>query len=140
MIVTTKCWLVGPAGADGPKGRKGSPGPILPTGYMLVKHSQTTSIPTCPPGSRMMWDGYSLLYIEGNERAHSQDLGMTYIFIKQCKCSIDYPRPSVWPYVTIKQTEITKCYRRLMSNHCGVVEDDDLRCFFGAVYLQNLQS
>jgi len=43
---------------------------------MLVIHSQTTSIPRCPAGSSKMWDGYSLLYLEGNEKAHSQDLGM----------------------------------------------------------------
>lgn len=42
---------------------------------MLVIHSQTTSIPRCPAGSSKMWDGYSLLYLEGNEKAHSQDLG-----------------------------------------------------------------
>jgi len=47
---------------------------------MLVKHSQTTAIPTCPPGATRMWDGYSLLYLEGNEKAHSQDLGTTLVF------------------------------------------------------------
>jgi len=67
--------FIGGPGPDGPKGRKGTPGPILPSGYMLVRHSQTTSIPRCPPGSTTMWDGYSLLYLEGNEKAHSQDLG-----------------------------------------------------------------
>jgi len=66
---------VGPAGPGGPKGRAGDDGPVLPSGYMLVKHSQTTSVPRCPAGSTQMWDGYSLLYLEGNEKAHSQDLG-----------------------------------------------------------------
>jgi len=69
--------VVGDPGPSGSKGRDGSPGPVLPSGYMLVKHSQTTAIPSCPPGSRKMWDGYSLLYLEGNEKAHSQDLGIT---------------------------------------------------------------
>jgi len=69
--------IVGPAGPGGAKGREGSRGPVLPSGYMLVRHSQTTRVPTCPPGATQMWDGYSLLYMEGNEKAHSQDLGMS---------------------------------------------------------------
>lgn len=66
---------VGPKGFGGPPGTPGPPGPILPTGFMLVRHSQMTTVPQCPPGSTRLWDGYSLLYLEGNERAHSQDLG-----------------------------------------------------------------
>lgn len=40
-----------------------------------MKHSQGTEIPVCEPGHVRLWDGYSLLYIEGNEKAHNQDLG-----------------------------------------------------------------
>ena len=32
-------------------------------------------VPECPRGQTKLWDGYSLLYIEGNEKAHHQDLG-----------------------------------------------------------------
>ncbi|CAG0886337.1 unnamed protein product [Darwinula stevensoni] len=46
------------------------------TGLLLVKHSQTSTVPECPYGQAKLWDGYSLLYIEGNEKAHSQDLGL----------------------------------------------------------------
>jgi collagen type IV alpha len=42
---------------------------------MLVRHSQATVIPECPLGGSKLWDGYSLLYLEGNEKAHNQDLG-----------------------------------------------------------------
>ena len=45
------------------------------TGHMLVRHSQSSSIPLCGPGEEKLWDGYSLLYIEGNEKSHHQDLG-----------------------------------------------------------------
>ena len=45
------------------------------TGQMLVRHSQSSSIPLCGPGELKLWDGYSLLYIEGNEKTHHQDLG-----------------------------------------------------------------
>jgi collagen type IV alpha len=45
------------------------------TGILLVKHSQTDMVPECYPGHHKLWDGYSLLYIEGNEKAHNQDLG-----------------------------------------------------------------
>lgn len=30
----------------------------------------------CPVGMSKLWDGYSLLYFEGQEKAHNQDLGM----------------------------------------------------------------
>jgi integrin beta 8 len=45
------------------------------TGILLVKHSQTMEVPHCEVGHIKLWDGYSLLYIEGNEKAHHQDLG-----------------------------------------------------------------
>ena len=55
---------------------------------MLVVHSQTTSIPNCPAGASKLWDGYSLLYLEGNEKAHSQDLGKnTQIYNSHNSCS-----------------------------------------------------
>ena len=77
MNTKYRYWLasVGGPGPGGPKGRDGTPGAVIPSGYMLVVHSQTTSIPNCPAGATKLWDGYSLLYLEGNEKAHSQDLG-----------------------------------------------------------------
>lgn len=74
-------------GRPGPPGNPGSPGIqgldglacsanlVYQTGHMLVRHSQSSSIPLCAPGETKMWDGYSLLYIEGNEKSHHQDLG-----------------------------------------------------------------
>lgn len=32
-------------------------------------------MPYCPDGTNLIYDGYSLLYVQGNERAHGQDLG-----------------------------------------------------------------
>ena len=32
-------------------------------------------IPQCPSGMAKMWEGYSFLYAQGNERAFGQDLG-----------------------------------------------------------------
>ena len=43
------------------------------TGILLVKHSQSVNVPECVAGHSKLWDGYSLLYIEGNEKAHNQD-------------------------------------------------------------------
>lgn len=68
--------LPGPVGPPGVPGGPGRPGGVLPSGFLLVRHSQTTEIPQCPLGQAKLWDGYSLLYLEGNERAHNQDLGM----------------------------------------------------------------
>ena len=53
------------------------------TGSLLVRHSQSSSIPLCGEGEAKLWDGYSLLYIEGNEKAHSQDLG-------ECKTKLSH--------------------------------------------------
>lgn len=33
-------------------------------------------VPVCPRGMRALWIGYSLLYLEGQEKAHTQDLGI----------------------------------------------------------------
>ncbi|CAG0911181.1 unnamed protein product, partial [Cyprideis torosa] len=39
-------------------------------------HAQDSIVPECYEGHTKLWDGYSLLYIEGNEKAHAQDLGL----------------------------------------------------------------
>lgn len=51
------------------------PGRSVSIGYLLVKHSQTEQEPMCPVGMNKLWSGYSLLYFEGQEKAHNQDLG-----------------------------------------------------------------
>jgi len=32
----------------------------------------------CPPGTEEMWQGYSMLFLQGNSKAHGQDLGKNY--------------------------------------------------------------
>ncbi|KAJ3594396.1 hypothetical protein NHX12_003703, partial [Muraenolepis orangiensis] len=41
----------------------------------MARHSQSASVPDCPPGSGFVYAGYSLLFVNGNEKAHGQDLG-----------------------------------------------------------------
>lgn len=74
----------GAPGLDGRQGLEGAKGdagascrdaPDYLTGILLVKHSQTQEIPTCDPGHDKLWDGYSLLYVDGNDYPHNQDLG-----------------------------------------------------------------
>lgn len=70
--------LDGYPGSPGPKGDQGqpcAPAPDYLTGILLVKHSQTPEVPQCQPGHTKLWDGYSLLYVDGNDYAHNQDLG-----------------------------------------------------------------
>lgn len=70
--------LQGPVGVPGPAGEPGQPCDVVPdylTGILLVRHSQSQTIPVCEPGHIKLWEGYSLLYTDGDERAHSQDLG-----------------------------------------------------------------
>lgn len=88
--------LPGPVGApglpglQGPVGVPGIPGePGLPcepasdylTGILLVKHSQSQLLPVCDAGHIKLWEGYSLLFTDGDERAHSQDLGKSETYI-----------------------------------------------------------
>jgi len=86
--------LTGEKGEPGFNGLNGQPGrPGMPgvngkdgeeckvelnylTGNILVRHSQASRVPECGEGEEKLWDGFSLLYIEGNEKAHHQDLGM----------------------------------------------------------------
>lgn len=57
-------------------GRPGSDGnPPEKDGFLFTRHSQNLYIPSCPAGSREVYSGYSLLFINGNNRAHGQDLG-----------------------------------------------------------------
>lgn len=73
-------------GPTGPPGLTGAPGLSCEeesdylTGILLVKHSQSATVPECYGGHTKLWDGYSLLYIEGNEKAHNQDLGMLFLY------------------------------------------------------------
>lgn len=70
--------LDGQPGAPGPKGDQGLPctqAPDYLTGILLVKHSQSEDVPRCEAGHIKLWDGYSLLYVDGNDYPHNQDLG-----------------------------------------------------------------
>lgn len=67
--------IAGSPGKQGIGGIPGMPGRSVSVGYTLVKHSQAETIPQCPVGMNKLWDGYSLLYVEGQEKAHNQDLG-----------------------------------------------------------------
>lgn len=64
-------------GIPGTPGDPGQPGSreVLRSGYLLVIHSQSVKVPLCPDGSSQLWVGYSLVYLEGQEKAHTQDLG-----------------------------------------------------------------
>lgn len=71
----------GPPGPDGLPGSMGPPGtPSVDHGFLVTRHSQTTDDPLCPPGTKILYHGYSLLYVQGNERAHGQDLGKMLFF------------------------------------------------------------
>jgi len=69
----------GPDGKNGQMGLPGNPAPEGPRpkakGWYLAIHSQTSRHPMCPPGTSLMWEGYSLLHIFGNSHAQGQDLG-----------------------------------------------------------------
>ena len=62
-------------GLDGQDGKECQVELNYLTGNILVRHSQSSILPECGEGEEKLWDGFSLLYIEGNEKAHHQDLG-----------------------------------------------------------------
>lgn len=72
------------------------PGRSVGVGYTLVKHSQSEQIPPCPVGMNKLWDGYSLLYVEGQEKAHNQDLGELMEFSPEqtTQAKITFQKPS----------------------------------------------
>ncbi|TKS93214.1 Collagen alpha-2(IV) chain [Collichthys lucidus] len=86
-------------GAAGRPGAPGSVGRSYSIGYTLVKHSQDSQVPMCPQGMAKLWDGYSLLYVEGQEKAHNQDLG------QPGSC---LPRFSTIPFLYCSPNEV--CY------------------------------
>lgn len=76
--------LVGAPGNDGLPGLQGPRGlPGQPctqsldylTGVLLVKHSQSEEIPQSESGHIKLWEGYSLMYVDGNDYPANQDLG-----------------------------------------------------------------
>ena len=74
----------GPPGPDGVPGQVGLPGPSsMDHGFLVTRHSQTVEVPQCPEGTSLIYDGYSLLYVQGNERSHGQDLGEKHIIRKK---------------------------------------------------------
>lgn len=64
-----------------------------------MKHSQDSQVPMCPQGMAKLWDGYSLLFVEGQEKAHNQDLG------QPGSC---LPRFSTIPFLYCSPNEV--CY------------------------------
>lgn len=71
----------GPPGPDGVPGPPGFPGSFSGAhGFLITRHSQTEEVPSCPVGTQLVYKGYSLLYVQGNERAHGQDLGRTGLY------------------------------------------------------------
>lgn len=76
--------MIGAPGQDGRPGLQGSKGdngrdcshaPDYFSGILLVKHSQSSEIPRCDYGHTELWNGYSLLYVDGNDYPANQDLG-----------------------------------------------------------------
>lgn len=94
----------GPPGPDGVPGQVGPPGPSsMDHGFLVTRHSQTVEVPLCPEGTSPIYDGYSLLYVQGNERSHGQDLGKTHNmkkksgknvrWMEQKGCGMNYMHP-----------------------------------------------
>ncbi|XP_055502468.1 collagen alpha-2(IV) chain-like [Leucoraja erinacea] len=90
----------GITGDQGPPGEQGPPGDLrlctpTPGGFLIVVHSQSDRIPTCPQNMQSLWEGYSLFYLEGQGKSHSQDLGLAgsclpmFSTVPFAYCSID---------------------------------------------------
>ena len=64
---------------SGNPGLPGEPAPPGPPprqrGYLITRHSQSILVPECPKGTAPLWEGYSLIHVTGDHKAHGQDLG-----------------------------------------------------------------
>ncbi|KAJ8346931.1 hypothetical protein SKAU_G00283320 [Synaphobranchus kaupii] len=78
--------FVGLQGTPGTPGEMGYPGTSRThsSGFLLVIHSQSDEIPLCPVDMVTMWNGYSLLYLEGQEKAHTQDWDLQHMPFSYC--------------------------------------------------------
>ena len=69
----------GPPAARVQPGTNGDPGLPGPRGHspntLLTIHSQTNSNPECPRNGTLLWNGFSLIFTDGNGFGHGQDLG-----------------------------------------------------------------
>ena len=63
---------------------------VGPSAYVYSRHSQSSMIPLCPPGSEQLWDGYSLLHTEDEGRAQVQDLGYYHMLLSYLHCKVFY--------------------------------------------------
>jgi hypothetical protein len=52
---------------------------------MVVRHSQSAQVPECPSNMVKLWDGYSLLMMQGNDHGYHQDLGKYSYYLKTTK-------------------------------------------------------
>lgn len=68
-------FVLGFKGREGREGFPGIDGSGSLQGHLVVTHSQSTRIPTCPSNTNLLWEGYSLLFTEGDSYTHHQELG-----------------------------------------------------------------
>lgn len=91
-------------GIPGPPGNQGPPGLLgrVLSGFLLVIHSQSVEVPQCPEGSTQLWIGYSLVYLEGQEKAHTQDLGkfLLHILLSLAKTNMNNMKKNMLPSCT----------------------------------------
>lgn len=125
-------------GKGGPKGLRGPPG--TKDGFLFTKHSQKISIPDCPHGSKLVYSGYSLLFVNGNNRGHGQDLGMKHkknihmihTFINSCTYGY---KQTVSKQIQIFTVRVCLCVYR----DCGKLFADVLHhALSGVQFQQNL--
>lgn len=109
VIFSINLWigLPGLLGSPGIKGLPGFPGSCITSpvkrGFIFSRHSQSTKIPTCPSGTTQIYSGYSLLFVQGNEQAHGQDLGnfMFYFFLNKVSIKFAVQKQAFHVLVTI---------------------------------------
>lgn len=95
-VMTSSSGLEGRPGNPGHKGLPGLPGlpgrdlPCFVDSFMITRHSQSIHVPDCPYGSTLTYSGYSLLFINGNERTHGQDLGKSMETTQYCAGSVQW--------------------------------------------------
>ena len=85
--------------------------------FFLVQHSQSSSAPDCPPGSTILWRGYSLYSFSFDNTIVTRDLGtvdscvqlVSQAYFSYCNGDSDCTAVSTVLWLSNRNTSISQC-------------------------------
>ena len=88
-----------------------------PNHFFLVRHSQSSIVPDCPPGSTTLWRGYSLYSVSFDNNIITRDLGtvdscvqlFSQAYFSYCNGNSDCNAVSTVLWLSDRNTSIGRC-------------------------------